>query len=496
MEHATDTHAGDDYPLIFEVSQPGRRAIELDRLDVPEVSLPDELCRDEPAALPELGELDVVRHFTNLSRRNFGIDTHFYPLGSCTMKYNPKLADAVAADTSFAGLHPHLATTPGYRRFSQGALEVVHEVERWLAEIGGMEAASLQPIAGAHGELAGTLMIAAYHRDHGNTHKTKVLIPDSAHGTNPASAAIAGFDVVEIPSGGDGTVDFDAFLEALTDDVAGIMLTCPNTHGLFEPRVAEIAERAHEKDALLYYDGANLNAIMGMCRPGDLGFDVMHFNLHKTFATPHGMGGPGAGPVGVGPRLAPYLPGPRVVRRDDGAYDLEDLPKSIGRMHAFFGNFLVGLRAYAYMLHLGAGGLRDVARTAVLNCNYVWARLREVYKPAFEGRYMHECVFTAGDNAPGGIRALDIAKALLDYGFHAPTVYFPLTVKESLMIEPTETESKETLEAFCEAMRAIAERAAEGDDTLHHAPMTLPVGRLDEVFAARQLNCAFPHAAP
>ncbi len=476
--------------LIFEKSHPGRRAITLDPFDVPEASLPDELRREEAAALPEVSELEVVRHFTKLSQRNFGIDTHFYPLGSCTMKYNPKMAESVAADGNFAKLHPHLASVGPYQRLCQGAFEVIHELENCLAEVAGMAAASLQPIAGAHGELTGTLLISAYHRAKGNQ-KDTILIPDSAHGTNPASAAIAGYTVVEVPSLPDGTLDVDAFKEALTDSVAGVMLTCPNTHGLFEPAVADIAAMAHEVDALMYYDGANLNAIVGRCRPGDLGFDVMHYNLHKTFATPHGMGGPGSGPVGVAEKLVPFLPGPRVHAEGEG-YELIWPEQSIGRIAPYFGNFMIALRAHAYILHLGAEGLRDVADKAVLNANYVHARLKGALKSAFDGRFMHECVFSAAPLAKEhGVHALDIAKALLDTGFHAPTVYFPLTVKESLMIEPTETESKEILDAFCEAMLDIARRAKEDPESLHAAPISTPVGRLDEVRAAKELNCTF-----
>lgn len=473
--------------LIFEASRSGRRAIRFDALDVPDASLPPELCREEPAALPEVGELDVVRHFTRLSQRNLGVDSHFYPLGSCTMKYNPKMAEAVAADARFSGLHPHLATTPAYAGCCQGALEIIFETEALLAEIAGMRHVSLQPIAGAHGELTGVLLIAAYHRDKGNA-KDTIIVPDSAHGTNPASAAIAGYKVVQVPSDADGTIHIERFREVLTDSVAGVMLTCPNTHGLFEPDVRRIAGLAHEVDALLYYDGANLNAILGQCRPGDLGFDVMHFNLHKTFATPHGMGGPGAGPVGVGERLAAYLPGPRVVRNGDG-FGLDTPSKSIGRVAPFFGNFMVALRAYAYIRQLGDAGLKAVARGAVLNANYVFARLKEAYAAPFECGIMHECVLSAARQAEQGVKAIDIAKALLDRGFHAPTVYFPLTVKEALMIEPTETESKETLDAFCDAMLEIAAIAGQDPQALHDAPTTTPVRRLDEVRAARQLDC-------
>ena len=475
--------------LIYEKSHPGRRAIVLDPLDVPESPFPTALSRAEAAGLPEVSELDVVRHFTNLSRRNFGVDSHFYPLGSCSMKYNPKMAEAVASLPGFSQLHPHLSSVPAYWSACQGALAVIHETERLLSEIGGMKASSVQPIAGAHGELAGTLLMAAYHKAKGNTHKDTIIIPDSAHGTNPASAAIAGYKVVEIPSGPDGTVHIDSVKAVLNENVAGIMLTCPNTHGLFEPAVKEIADLIHSVDGLMYYDGANLNAIVGRCRPGDLGFDVMHFNLHKTFATPHGMGGPGCGPVGVSDKLVPFLPGPRVVKNGD-TYTLDTPSTSIGRMAAFFGNFMIALRAYAYMRHLGDLGLKEVSEFAVLNANYIWARLKDVYTPAFQLRFMHECVFTAAPQAKEGVRALDIAKALLDKGFHAPTVYFPLTVKESIMIEPTETESKETLDEFCDAMIEIAKRVTTDGDSLHAAPVTTPVGRLDEVFAARQLNCS------
>jgi glycine dehydrogenase subunit 2 len=474
--------------LIFEKSREGRRAITLDPLDVPEAHLPGDLLREEPAPLPELSELDIVRHFTLLSQRNFGIDSHFYPLGSCTMKYNPKIAEVVAALPGFNQLHPHLSSSKAMWERCQGALELTTRFEVLLAEIAGMEEVSLQPIAGAHGELAGTLLMAAYHRDMGNTHKTKIIIPDSAHGTNPASAAIAGFDIVEVPSGRDGVIDFGAYAAAMDAEVAGVMTTCPNTHGLFEERVRDIARLAHEHDALLYYDGANLNAIMGKCRPGDMGFDVMHYNVHKTFATPHGMGGPGCGPVGVGEKLAPYLPGPRVTEKD-GRFGLAMPEKSIGRMAPFFGNFMMAVRGYAYIRHLGDEGLKEVSEAAVLNANYIHARLKDAYQSAFHTRFMHECVFTATSQAAKGTKAVDIAKALLDYGMHAPTVYFPLTVKESIMIEPTETESKETLDAFCDAMLEIAAGVEKGGGAFSDRPHTTPVGRLDEVRAARELNC-------
>lgn len=476
--------------LIFEKSRSGRRGITLDALDVPEVTLPNDVARESAAALPEVSEFDVVRHFTALSSRNFGLDAHFYPLGSCTMKYNPKIAEAVAALPGFAGLHPHLSSSKATHPLCAGAFALMYELERLLAEISGFEAACLQPIAGAHGELAGTLMMAAYHRDRGHSHKDTIVVPDSAHGTNPASAAIAGYKVVEVPSNAKGLIDLEKFKAAMNDRVAGVMMTCPNTHGLFETDVRKAAEVAHQYDSLLYYDGANLNAIIGECRPGDLGFDVMHFNLHKTFATPHGMGGPGSGAVGVGPRLLPYLPGPRIEPDGEG-WKLVTPPKSIGPMAPFFGNFGMFTRAYAYIRHLGGEGLREVSHNAVLNANYIHARLKGAYTSAFDGRFMHECVFSAAPQAERGARALDIAKALLDYGYHAPTVYFPLTVKESIMIEPTETESKETLDAFCDAMLEIAARIEADGHSLADCPKTTPVGRLDEVKAARELNCAF-----
>ncbi len=475
---------------VFDQSVPGRSAVLPAPLDVPEARLPEALRRDAPPALPEMSEPDVVRHFTRLSMRNFGVDSHFYPLGSCTMKHNPKISEAVAALPGFTRLHPHLATVETLLEDCQGALAVVYELETLLAEIAGMAAGCLQPMAGAHGELTGVLLIAAYHRAQGDTARDTILIPDSAHGTNPASAAIAGFKVAQIPSNSAGTVDFEAYKKLMNAQVAGVMLTCPNTHGLFEPRVAEMAALAHDNGALLYYDGANLNAIVGRCRPGDMGFDVMHFNLHKTFATPHGMGGPGSGAIAVGEKLVPYLPNPRVVKHGD-AYALASSESSIGRMAPFFGNFLVAVRAYVYLLAMGDTGLKAVSAAATVNANYVLARLKECWQPAFDGLCMHECLLTAAPLAAAyQVRALDVAKALLDRGFHAPTIYFPLTVKEGLMIEPTETESRETLDAFCDVMIEIAHLAVENSDALHNAPVTLPVGRLDEVKAARELDCA------
>jgi len=477
--------------LIFEKSTPGRQGLTIARSDVPTgVNVRKDLLRDRPAELPELSELDVVRHFTELSRRNFAVDTNFYPLGSCTMKYNPKVCERIAAYPGFAHLHPLL---PQLRRggiLTQGALQVLHETDLLLREITGMAAFTMQPMAGAHGELTGIMMMAAYHRDRGNR-KTTVLIPDSAHGTNPASAAIAGYTVRPVPSNDKGLMDIDKLKAMLSDETAGVMLTVPNTLGLFNPRVREICDLVHGVDGLAYYDGANLNAIVGKVRPGDIGFDIVHLNLHKTFATPHGGGGPGAGPVGVVEKLIDYLPVSVVVKRQDGTYALEyERPKSIGYVAPFYGNFGVILRAYVYILMLGADGLARVAENAVLNANYVKDKLRDWYDIEHPQVCKHECVLSATRQAQHGVHALDIAKALIDAGFHPPTMYFPAIVREALMIEPTETESKETLDAFIAAMIEIAKRAESDPDSVRAAPATTPVGRLDETAAARNLDIA------
>jgi glycine dehydrogenase subunit 2 len=460
--------------------------------DVPaKAEIRKDLLREAPADLPEVSELDVVRHFTELSRRNFGVDTGFYPLGSCTMKYNPKVTERIAHYPGFAYLHPLLPQLPGGEMMVQGALAVLHRMDLLLREICGMAAFTMQPLAGAHGELTGVMIIAAYHKARGNR-KTTILIPDSAHGTNPASAAIAGYGVRTIPSDADGVMDATALREALDDEVAGVMLTCPNTLGLFNPRIQQIADLVHGVDALMYYDGANLNALLGRCRPGDVGFDIVHVNLHKTFGTPHGGGGPGAGPVGVVERLVEFLPTSVVCERDDGSYYLDYArPQSIGYVAPFYGNFAVVLRAYAYILMLGREGLLRVAENAVLNANYVRAKLRERYDVAVDRVCMHECVLSASRQEPSGVRALDIAKALIDRGFHPPTVYFPLTVHESMMVEPTETESKETLDAFIAAMLDIADLAEKDPEALKACPTTTPVGRLDETRAARKPDLAY-----
>ncbi|MFW6158619.1 MAG: aminomethyl-transferring glycine dehydrogenase subunit GcvPB [Planctomycetota bacterium] len=477
--------------LIFEKGAPGRTGANLPELDVPEeLDLPAELLRHEDAALPEVSELDVVRHFTELSRRNFGVDCGFYPLGSCTMKYNPKIAEEVSNYPGFRELHPLLPQLRIGGMLTQGALRVIHELERLLCEITGMARFTMQPLAGAHGELTGVMLIAAYHRATG-ADKTTVIVPDSAHGTNPASAAIGGFEVVPVPSDEHGFMDLDAFRRALDRRVAAVMLTCPNTLGLFNPHIKEIADLTHEAGGLMYYDGANLNAILGKCRPGDFGFDVVHLNLHNTFGTPHGGGGPGAGPVGVAKDLVDSLPTSIVEKRPDGTYYLRyDSEQSIGYVAPFYGNFAVLVKAYAYILALGREGLIEAAEHAVLNANYVLARLREHFDVPFDQRCMHECVLSAGRQKQHGVSALDIAKGLIDRGFHPPTVYFPLIVNEAMMIEPTETESKETLDAFCDAMIELAGLAESDPDALHRTPVHAPVTRLDEYAAARELDLA------
>jgi glycine dehydrogenase subunit 2 len=475
--------------LLFNKSVPGRRGVRLPRHDVPPApSLAPEYCRAEPAALPEVSELDVMRHFTRLSQVNFGVDTHFYPLGSCTMKYNPKFSERVARMKGFAEVHPLLPQLRGGGLLTQGALAVLFECEKLLREITGMAHFTMQPLAGAHGELTGIMMMAAYHRQQGRK-RSKVLIPDSSHGTNPASAAIAGYEVVSVPSNAKGQVNLDTLKSLLDEDVAGLMMTCPNTLGLFEEEIEAITEAVHAAGGLMYYDGANLNAMLGKCRPGDLGFDIVHLNLHKTFGTPHGAGGPGAGPVGVSEALAPFLPVSVVVKRADGTYALEyDRPRSVGYIAPFYGNFAVILKAYAYILLLGCEGLIAAAENAVLNANYLLAELRKTFAVACEGLCMHEFVISAAAQGKAGCSAMDLAKGLIDRGMHPPTVYFPLTVKEAMMVEPTETESKETLDQFIEALEELAGLAETHPDRLHDAPTTTPVSRLDQTRAEKQLD--------
>lgn len=444
--------------------------------------LPAHLLRASALTLPEVSELDVVRHFTNLSKQNFAVDSNFYPLGSCTMKYNPKFTEYVAGLKGFSALHPLFGLLPEASKGAQGALECIWEMERLLCEITGMHAYTMQPMAGANGEFTGVMLIAAYHRDKGNK-KTKILCPDSAHGTNPASASLAGYEVVNITSK-DGMVDPEALEAALDDDVAAVMMTCPNTLGLFESHLPTVVEKLRRVDALLYYDGANMNAIMGKLRVGDVGFDVVHWNLHKTLATPHGGGGPGAGPVGVSAKLVPFLPVSRVEKDAQGVFSLNDnFPKSIGYVAPFYGNFGVMLKAYAYVLRLGALGLTRASEYAVLNANYLKKLLENVLTIPYSRICAHEFVASA----PEGMRALDIAKALLDRGYHAPTIYFPLIVKECLMAEPTETESKEMMDAFAAAIVDIVAQGKADPQSLLDAPLTTPVRRLDETAAARNM---------
>jgi glycine dehydrogenase subunit 2 len=477
--------------LIYEKGSAGRRGVRPGASDVPvHVSLKKELLRERSALMPEVSELDVVRHFTGLSRMNFGVDTNFYPLGSCTMKYNPKITERIAAMPGFTDLHPLLPQLRRGGMLTQGALQVLYETDMMLREITGMSAFTMQPMAGAHGELTGILIMAAYHREKGNAKRT-ILIPDSAHGTNPASAAIAGYEVVSISSNKQGVMDLDALRSAVNDEVAGLMLTSPNTLGIFNPHVKEIGDLIHKVDGLMYYDGANLNAIAGKARPADMGFDIVHLNLHKTFATPHGGGGPGAGPVGVAAKLVDFLPVSLVVKRNDGTYALEyDRPKSIGYIAPFYGNFGIVLRAYVYMCMLGKEGFVRMSENAVLNANYVKERLKEFYDLPVSGLCKHECVLSATRQAKFHVSALDIAKGLIDKGFHPPTMYFPTIIKEALMIEPTETESKETLDVFIEAMIELAEIAEKDPESLKLAPVTTPVGRLDETYAAKTVDVA------
>jgi glycine dehydrogenase subunit 2 len=478
--------------LIFELSRKGRSA----EAQSPDdsggpVAIPEEFLRTAPPALPEVSELDAVRHYTRLSQQNYAIDTRFYPLGSCTMKYNPKVCHTLASLPEFLGVHPE-----GLERAGQGTLACLFELQEILKEITGMAGMSLASAAGAQGEFAGVAMIRAYHRQRGDLDRTEMLVPDAAHGTNPASAAMGGFTVREVPTGPDGNVDLAALKAAVGPRTAGIMLTNPSTLGVFEQNIEAIAATVHGAGGLLYYDGANLNAIMGKVRPGDMGFDVIHLNLHKTFATPHGGGGPGAGPVGVGETLRPFLPLP-VVARDGARYRLLDeghCPASIGRLVGFAGNVGVLLRGYVYARMLGRDGLRRVAEIATLNANYLAHRLAEAgFEPAFpRRRAAHEFILTLKKLAQERhVSALDVAKRLLDYGFHAPTVYFPLLIPECLLIEPTETESRETLDAFAAALAAILREAETEPETLRTAPHTLPVRRLDEVRAARQPDLAY-----
>ena len=478
--------------LIFEKSVSGRRGFQIPASDVPvKAEVPAQYQRSQKCELPEVTELDCVRHYTRLSQLNFCVDTNFYPLGSCTMKYNPKFTEVISQLPGFANLHPLLPQLQMGGILTQGALQILYEMDRLLCEITGMDHFTLQPLAGAHGELTGVMMIAAYHKAKGNKKKF-VLIPESAHGTNPSSAAIAGYETIPVPLTKSGVLDLRRLKEKLSDQVAALMLTCPDTLGIFNSEVDTIARMIHDVDGLMYYDGANLNAILGRCRPGDIGFDVMHVNSHKTFSTPHGGGGPGAGPVGVKEKLAKFLPISRVVKRGDGTFALDyDYPDSIGYIASFYGNLALLLRAYAYILMLGKEGLIETSNHAVLNANYLMHRLKDYYHLPYEHFCMHECVLSASRQAEKGVHAIDIAKYLIDCGIHPPTVYFPLVVKEAIMIEPTETESKRTLDGFIQAMIEAARLCEKDPQQFKEFPKTQPILRPDEVKAAKDLDTNF-----
>ncbi|SKA88528.1 aminomethyl-transferring glycine dehydrogenase subunit GcvPB [Sporosarcina newyorkensis] len=475
----------ENQPLIFEMSKAGRVGYSLPELDVPEVDvasiLPQPLIRQVDVELPEVAELDIMRHYTALSRRNHGVDSGFYPLGSCTMKYNPKINEAVARFPGFARVHPLQDEST-----VQGALEVAYDLQEHLAEITGMPAVTLQPAAGAHGEWTALMMIRAFHEANGDTERTKVLVPDSAHGTNPASATVAGFDTVTVKSNDNGLVDLEDLRSKVGSDTAALMLTNPNTLGLFEEDILEMAEIVHGVGGKLYYDGANLNAVMSKARPGDMGFDAVHLNLHKTFTGPHGGGGPGSGPVGVTEELAAFMPKPIIAKKED-RYVLDyDVPQSIGRVKPYYGNFGIYLRAYTYIRTMGPDGLKAVTEYAVLNANYMMRRLEPYFDLPYTQHCKHEFVLSGRRQKKLGVRTLDMAKRLLDFGYHPPTIYFPLNVEEGMMIEPTETESKETLDAFIEAMIQIAKEVEENPKIVQEAPHTTVIGRLDETKAARK----------
>ena len=480
-------------PFIFEKSKPGHKAYFLPNLEVPKVEkedvLPKGLIREEAADLPELSEIDVVRHFTHLSNKNFGVDTGFYPLGSCTMKYNPKLNENTSRLPGFSWLHPYQPVET-----VQGALQLMYELQISLAEITGMDKITLQPAAGAHGELTGIKIIKAYHDHRGDTNRTKIIVPDSAHGTNPATASMAGFQTIEIKSSPQGDIDLDALRAVVGDDTAGLMLTNPSTLGLFERNIKEIAKIIHDAGGLLYYDGANTNAIMGITRPGDMGFDVVHLNLHKTFSTPHGGGGPGSGPVGVKEFLADFLPVPTIEYNpeEDEYYKKYDIPHTIGRMKSFYGNFPVLVRAYTYIRALGGEGLKKSSQYAVLNANYlkkIVAKHLSVEAP--ERFCMHEFIATPKNIHDTGVHTLDLAKRIIDYGYHPPTIYFPLIVEEAMMIEPTETEGKDELDKFADVIAAIVEECKTNPEIVKDAPHTTYLKRLDEVKAAREPNLRY-----
>ncbi|WP_096201223.1 aminomethyl-transferring glycine dehydrogenase subunit GcvPB [Bacillus sp. FJAT-45350] len=474
-----------DQALVFEISKPGRVGHSLPVLDIAEEKIeeliPAEFLRENEPELPEVSELDIMRHYTALSRRNHGVDSGFYPLGSCTMKYNPKINEDVVRYPGFSSIHPYQEENQ-----VQGALQLMYELQQDLAEITGMDEVTLQPAAGAHGEWTGLMLIRAYHEANGDFHRTKVIVPDSAHGTNPASATVAGFESVTVRTDENGMVDLEHLKEVVSDDVAALMLTNPNTLGLFEEYIVEMAKVVHESGGKLYYDGANSNAILGIARPGDMGFDVVHLNLHKTFTGPHGGGGPGSGPVGVKKDLIPYLPKPLVVKKGDHYGFDYDRPQSIGRVKPYYGNFGINVRAFTYIRTMGAEGLKKVSEYAVLNANYMMRRLEPHFDLPYKQHCKHEFVLSGKRQKLLGVRTLDIAKRLLDFGYHPPTIYFPLNVEECMMIEPTETESKETLDEFIDAMIQIAKETEENPEVVQEAPHHTVIGRLDETTAARK----------
>lgn len=469
--------------LIFELSRPGRKGYSLpaDNFGVKGMAeIPADLLRKNEAELPEVSELEVVRHYTNLSSKNFGVDTGFYPLGSCTMKYNPKINEEVAALPAFNNIHPLQDAST-----AQGALELYYNLQKMLSNIAGLAEFTLNPYAGAHGELTGLMVMRQYHMSRGDNKRTRVIVPNSAHGTNPASAMVAGLEVVEVKSKPNGSIDVEDLKPLLDDTIAGIMMTNPNTLGMFETEILEIAKLVHEAGGLLYYDGANLNPLLGKVRPGDMGFDIMHINLHKTFSTPHGGGGPGSGPVGVAKHLVEFLPNPHVKKGEDGKFFVDFGKDSLGSVSTFFGNFGVMMKAYAYILTLGKENIRKVGPLATLNANYIKESLKDDYLLPIEGVCKHEFVFDGLKDKSTGVTTLNVAKRLLDYGFHAPTIYFPLLFHESMMIEPTETESKETLDDFIEVMHKVAKEARETPEEVINAPLTTIVRKLDETGAAK-----------
>lgn len=471
-----------NFSLIFEKSKQGRKAYSIPECDVPNnYSLDEKYLRTQDAELPEVSELDAVRHFTGISKRNHGVDSGFYPLGSCTMKYNPKINEMVARFDGFSKIHPLQSEYT-----VQGALELLYNLDNMLCEIVGMDGFSLQPAAGAHGELSGLMIMKEYHRNRGDVKRNKIVVPDSAHGTNPASAAVAGFDVVEVKSNEKGLVDLESLKAVLNEEIAGFMLTNPNTLGLFDENILEISKLVHGYGGLMYYDGANANAILGISRPGDMGFDVVHLNLHKTFSTPHGGGGPGSGPVGVKKHLVPFLPVPVVSKKEEKFFLDYNRPLSIGRVKSFYGNFGVNVRAYAYILSMGPDGLKEVSENAVLNANYIAQKLKDKYLLPLDRISMHECVLSGDWQKKNGVSTLDIAKRLLDFGYHPPTIYFPLIVSEAMMIEPTECETKETLDEFISVMRQIADEATNNPEIVKSAPHNTVISRLDEALAARK----------